>query len=155
MSAVGYCYDSEPDCPGKPIKEKELKREKIEIKELKPEHKELKVEKPEHKEIKLEKIESKELKAEIKEQPEKLLPDKLVPDKGPFEGPSGDPFQFGERLAGVEAAVGQLAHFIGPQLRPDLSQGALAGEPGATAAGGPAGTKPQKDAKDLEKLREG
>jgi hypothetical protein len=46
--------------------------------------------------------------------------------RGPV-GP-GDPVE--QRLAALEAAVGQLAHFIPQELRPDLSKGALKQEPG-------------------------
>ena len=69
-----------------------------------------------------------------------------------------------ERLASLEANVGELAHFIGAELRPDLTGGALSGEPDLGAgdlgslsrqlAKDSADAKQAKDAKDVEKLRE-
>lgn len=69
-----------------------------------------------------------------------------------------------ERLARLEATIGQLSHFIKPELRPDLSVSSLKREPDA---GGPnlatlrqqlqkraADAKQSKDNKDLEKLKE-
>src|SRR6185295_16311556 len=68
------------------------------------------------------------------------------------------------RLARLEQTVAQLAHFIGPDLRPDLSAGALsyendlsAGDAGALSAEldqQAASAKSAKDAKDMEKLRD-
>lgn len=69
-----------------------------------------------------------------------------------------------ERLARLEAAIGQLSHFIKPELRPDLSVSSLKREPDA---GSPnlatlrqqlqkraADAKQSKDNKDVEKLKE-
>jgi hypothetical protein len=113
---------------------KDGKREKNEIKEGKREKLE-KREKNEIKEFKLEKFEIKE-KREIFESIPK------IPDndpKGPAEVPQlpGGPLGPGplgagsleERVASLEAALGALSTFIGPELRPDLSTGALTGEP--------------------------
>ena len=52
-----------------------------------------------------------------------------------------------ERLAALEEAVQQLVHFIGQELRPDLSQSALQGSSQAA--------KDEKDLKDAEKQSEG
>ena len=51
-----------------------------------------------------------------------------------------------QRLAALEQAVQQLVHFIGTELRPDLSQSALQGSSQAA--------KDEKDLKDAEKLSE-
>ena len=51
-----------------------------------------------------------------------------------------------QRLAALEQAVQQLAHFIGTELRPDLTRSALQGSQAA---------KDDKDLKDAEKLSEG
>ena len=51
-----------------------------------------------------------------------------------------------QRLAALEQSVQQLAHFIGAELRPDLSQSALQGSSQAA--------KDEKDLKDAEKLSE-
>lgn len=69
------------------------------------------------------------------------------------------------RLARMEAAVDRLAHFIGPELRPDLGAGALGREPNLGGSD-PAALRRQlqkqasdakqaKDGKDAEKLKEG
>ena len=52
-----------------------------------------------------------------------------------------------QRLAALEQAVRELVHFIGAELRPDLSQSALSGQSQAA--------KDEKDLKDAEKLSEG
>jgi hypothetical protein len=49
-----------------------------------------------------------------------------------------------QRLAALEQTVQQLAHFIGAELRPDLTQSALQGSSQAA--------KDEKDMKDAEKL---
>ena len=71
---------------------------------------------------------------------EKLFGDKIFEkafkdkDKDIYEGGGyqyqGDP-ELARRVAALEATVGQLLHFIPSDLRPDLSTGALAEEPGA------------------------
>jgi tyrosinase len=160
--ALGYCYDTEPGCSaktkegkdGKDHKDKERK-EKIEFKELLREKpKDFKAEKLEQKEKDehKEKQELKELKPEFKENPLEKSPmegKSLEEVKGFAEGGKAvaeNPVAPGieERLAGVESAIGQLTHFIAPQLRPDLSRGALAAEP-----------REAKTDKELDKLREG
>lgn len=84
--------------------------------------------------------------------------------KGFMEGDiPGKPGEGGiiDRIRSLEGAVSQLSHFIQAAHRPDLSRGALAGEPDQ----GLQGTKGQmekqaqdakqaKDVKDVEKLRE-
>jgi subtilase family protein len=148
---------------------KELKIEKIEQKE-KPEKREKreKVEKDEKAEIK--EKEGKE-KGEIKEKPEiieKQVRDEKdfrsevqkdigseLKHKDLVEGgildrirevrglqgirPTGGSVE--ERLAAIEAAVASLTHFIGPELRPDLSLGALTDEPDL---GGQQAKEPEK-----------
>jgi hypothetical protein len=113
------------------IEYKELKNEKIEIKEKRE-----KLEKREFKELKREKYEIKE-KREIFE----AIPKAFDNDpKGPVEGgipnfpndPLG-PIARGDsaleqRVGQLEAAVGALSAFIGPELRPDLAAGALSAE---------------------------
>ncbi len=133
----------------KELKEAKEKPEHKEFKDLKekPEPKELK-EKPEPKELKetKEKPEHKEFK-DLKEKPEpKELKEKPEPkelfEQKPFEGghqplsplPQGQAAGTGsgsveERLARLEALLGGDPHFIGQELRPDLSGGALQNEP--------------------------
>lgn len=117
----------------KELKEKEFK-EKPEPKELKEKEKELKEkeikEKPEPKELK-EKPEPKEL-FEDGGQKNFLEGPRLPGAKTVLEGPttpsgaqsSSDCCSVEARLAALEAKLGSQ-HFIGQQLRPDLSQGAL------------------------------
>jgi hypothetical protein len=145
--------------PLKEIKEKDIKDVK-EGKELK-EVKEVK-EKPEKVEIKELKDKEKEIKEkDIKEQFEKAI-DKQIEkqfEKGREGGVIGAAPAAGSiesRLAALEAAVSQLAHFITGELRPDLSQGALSGEEDVAdlqrqleAEG--AAAKAAKDNKDVEK----
>lgn len=128
---------------GKPIKEF---KEKVEIKERikeKPEK-----EKLELKERAKEKIEIKERIKEIEKVKDKNIHDKRK-DKSEKEiyehdwrherfrggGPSGEE-DVAERLAAVEASIGELAHFITEAMRPDLSGGALTGEEDAGWFGG-------------------
>ena len=114
----------------------EPKENKFEPKEHKLEPKEIKVEPKEHKiEPKEHKLEPKEAKDEKFERPEKdLLQKEHKPEKGEVEGPGlfdpGELFPGGE--AGFEGQFGSAGsgnpgweHFIGSELRPDLSQGAL------------------------------
>jgi hypothetical protein len=117
---------------------KDQKPEQKELKDHKPEHKELKDQKPEQKEIKEYKIESKEGKSEF----EKGIPEGNIPKS--FEGgpelptqPPGTTLPGGleERIAQLEAAVGQLTAFISGELRPDLSGGALSQEPDIKGSG--------------------
>lgn len=75
--------------------------------------------------------------------------------------------QIGDRLAGLERAIGDLVHFIPPHLRPDLTASALVNEPSADAvelqrlsaellrrAGDAKDAKDAKDVKDQEKAAE-
>lgn len=114
---------------------KEAKREKIEVKE-KIEIKERKNEKIEIKEAKLEKIEVKE-KSEIIEHGQKTILDGPGP-KLIVENPINpinpvDPVNPGigaleQRVSQLETVFGALSAFIGSELRPDLSTGALTNE---------------------------
>jgi hypothetical protein len=124
---------------------KEHKHEAKEHKDLKDKHefKEFK----EQKEFKFEKNEFKEHKPEKPEVEKdpflehggKALKDMVEGGKGfgeqdpgrfnpgppnPGAGPA-DTRTLEDRVAGLEAALGQLAHFIPPELRPDLATGAL------------------------------
>lgn len=130
----------------KELKEKEL------AKELKDARKEIK----DGKELAKERI--KEVK-EVEKRLDKRLKEKDK-EKDVFEGggriderinpafsgqPGGDPSAGGDlesRLATIEAAVGQLVHFIGAAMRPDLSASAL-GQTDEDA-------KTYKDQKDIE-----
>jgi len=144
----------------KPEKEN-LEKVHKDIEKIKPEKefskheiKEFKHEKIEIKEHKLEKLEHKELKVEVfeKSHQKELLPEKqvfendpkgIVENQGP-QFPGGDPTTKGpvfkasgtpeDRLTELEDAVTKLTHFIGVDLRPDLTEGALKGE--ADVAGG-------------------
>jgi hypothetical protein len=71
-----------------------------------------------------------------------------------------------DRIAGLERVVSQLAHFISPELRPDLTGGALHDEPAddaylrslstqlARQADDAKSAKDTKDSKDFDKLPE-
>lgn len=147
--ALGYGYDTDPECTKRIIKEikdgKEGKREKFEIKELK----ERKLEKREAKEIRPEKI-------RIREKPfrEKDLIEQIERPGEVVINPAVE-----DRIQGLEGQVEELKHFIVGELRPDLGLGALAGEPDLAAL-----EETQEDQrnlvrmekfnKDLEKLRE-
>lgn len=136
---------------------KEHKNEKLEIKEKiekieKPEKFEKEHSKPEKREKEVIKIEFKEFKLEINETVKDFSTE--GPGKELVEGPGdpGDrinPFKGTgtpeDRLGELEDAVTRLSHFIGVDLRPDLSAGALNREPDVSAekeaksdqAGGP------------------
>jgi hypothetical protein len=113
--------------------EKEFSKHEIkEFKHEKIEHKELKIEKHEIKEFKHEKLEiAEKLVFEndpkgIAENPQGGFPGVDPATKGPLFKAAGKPE---DRLADLEDAVTRLTHFIGVDLRPDLSEGALKGEP--------------------------
>jgi hypothetical protein len=117
---------------------KEFKEGKDKEKEFK-EHKEIK----EHKDFK----ESKE-KEKDKEKDKEIFEMKLR--EKTFERPATSaPAELGDRLAALEATVGELVHFISAEFRPDLSQSAL--EQDVTQARAME-AKGLKDAKDVEKL---
>jgi hypothetical protein len=87
---------------------------------------------------KFEKFEIKEFhydKHRIKEwKPEKLeieigKPVVEIPKTKDAEIPSWQETELRERLSRLEASAAQMAHFITPEQRPDLSRGALRGEP--------------------------
>ena len=142
---------------------KEAKIEKIEVKEHKDtkiekleknenkEHKDAKNEKSEKNEIKEHKEgaknEQKEFKVEQKEtfkieSPEKPI-GKEKDGKEIVETGNGDPGSpVEQRLASLEQNVAGLQHFISTGQRPDLSRGALTGEPGGGAAPAPKGKTP-------------
>lgn len=118
---------------------------KNELKDLKHEKNELKEHKIEIKEVKHEKQEIKELE---KAQHKDLLPEKAIFEGGPKQNVEG-PIDKGtvdpgpifnakakpeQRLTDLENAVTRLSHFIGADLRPDLSGGALKQEPDVAKA---------------------
>lgn len=143
--------------------EKDLKNEKIEKDERKEskdykdgkgenkEGKDEKAEKTERKELKNEKIETKPEKDEKegKSENKDLKEDKDGKDQKDSKdqkdfqaevpllrsrlGATAGPATVEERIAALEATVGRLSHFIEGSLRPDLSHGALAGEPDVAA----------------------
>ncbi len=110
---------------------KDGKHEKIERKEIK----DVKIEKIEFKEHKIEKIERKEFK-EIKEgksefERPKLIETHIPVNPGPiqFSGQEGsEESDLEQRLAAIEAALGEMSTFISQNLRPDLSHGAYNNE---------------------------
>src|SRR5215813_10674163 len=112
--------------------EKNEKIEKSEFKDFK-DHKHEKLEKnenKEHKDAKHEKIEKPEAK-EIAEKPVGKEKD----GKEIAEGPQGPGGPVEQRLAMLEQSVASMQHFITLAQRPDLSRGALSGEPTAGATG--------------------
>jgi hypothetical protein len=147
------------------IKEtKEVFKDTKDTKDTKDRTKEKEKEFKERKELKdkeLKELKEKERK-ELKEKEFKEFKEFKEKDKDIFEGkttdkviegrPTGFETQVGaagpeERLAALEQTVQQLVHFIGQELRPDLSQSAL--QVGSQAA------KDEKDLKDAEKQSEG
>jgi hypothetical protein len=133
-------------------KPEELKQKEIE--KIKPEkefpekiHKELEKIKPEKEFEKFKEIEKikpeKEFPDKIQKELEKFKPEKEFPDKGLVEGPEDPTKQqlfkrsgsAEDRLAELEDAVEKLTHFIGVDLRPDLTTGALKGEPDVSGGG--------------------
>jgi len=119
----------------KDVKEKELKEPK-EFKEIK--------------EVEKNPKEGKELeKHQIEKNPKELV-EKNVGEGGIQERVTGmGDGSVEQRLAAVETALGGLLHFIGGELRPDLSTSALGGE-ARDLAQGDADAKQQKDIKDNE-----
>ncbi|OWK25010.1 hypothetical protein AJ87_14680 [Rhizobium yanglingense] len=111
------------------------------------------------KELKDGRKEFKELK-EFKERPDKQIKEKDK-DKDVFEGgglagirervaqPTGYGTDIEGRLAAIESAVQSLVHFIGGELRPDLSSSAL-GTEAQDLAQGDEQAKLWKDQKDNE-----
>jgi hypothetical protein len=133
-------------------KPKEAEKLQKEIEKIKPEKEQIEKVKPEKEQIKIEKLEKfehKEFKIEFKdaklELAEKIFLKDFQPEKGPSEGPgkgiaegptTGEPTKIFEgtgtpedRLGRLEDAVTRLSHFIGVDLRPDLTSGALTQEP--------------------------
>jgi hypothetical protein len=122
---------------------KDAKNEKVEKNEFK-EHKDTKIEKTEKNEIKEHKegakIEHKEFKVEnLEKQLAKEKDGKEIVETG--NGNPGDPVE--QRISTLEQNVAGLQHFISTGQRPDLSRGALTGEPGGAApAPAPKGKTP-------------
>lgn len=165
---VSICVPTPPKSVIKDIKDgksefKELKNEKFE----KIEFKERKNEKFEIKERKFEKIEKPEFERLPKDFSE--IPDPKFSEGDPFTPPQipnlpGFGGSMEQRLANLEAAFGQLMHFISPELRPNLGMGALNREPDVSGANlsalsqhlqkQAADAKQAKDSKDVEKLSE-
>ena len=146
--AMGYGYDTDPECIKRVVKEikdsKEGKREKLEIKEFK--------------ERKLEKREQKEFRFEKERILEKRFREKgwVEVDRIPREEMVTNP-----RLEELQGQVEELRHFIGAELRPDLGLGALTGEPDLDLRGLAESqedeasiAKMEKVNKDIEKLSE-
>jgi len=144
---------------------KEPWKEKIEFKEQKNEFKEHKNEfkehKPEWKEHKLEWKEHKEQKNENKElAKEKEIAKEFKEPKEIFEGPG----KFEDTTNPVQPTQPGFSHFIGSQLRPDLSTSALKNEQDSGTSDPVAlsqklkkqaeEAKQAKDSKDLEKMSE-
>jgi hypothetical protein len=163
------------------VERKEIKEAKLEKNELKDQKLE-KIERKEIKEAKLEKNEVKELEKikpevegkQIREKIEEKLQDKVAEKLadgggllgggllggGGIQGLGGPPESLEERLDRLEGTIAELTHFIGGELRPDLSQGALAQEAdlhglSAQLEKDAADAKQAKDVKDVEKLSEG
>lgn len=133
----------------KETKEKELKEGKE--KEKEKEFKELK-ELREH-DVKIREVKSPKETVEGKLREIQKVSEVITPSGGAGSG-------LEERLGNLEQLVTQLTHFIAPELRPDLSAGALAYEDDYGATGSELDrasreAKDAKDAKDVEKLREG
>lgn len=118
----------------KDVKDKEKEKEKEkEFKEGK-EFKELK-------EFRKETKEFKELEKRFKEKDKDLVEGGLDRERV-IVNPASEAGSLEDRLAGLEAAVGQLLHFIGGELRPDLGGASLKQQDDAA--------KEQKDLKDQE-----
>jgi hypothetical protein len=134
-----------------PKPEPELKQKEIE--KIKPEkefpdktQKEIEKIKPEKEFEKFKEIEKikpeKEFPDKYQKELEKFKPEKEIPDKGLVEGPEDPTKQLfkgtgsaEDRLGALEDAVTKLTHFIGVDLRPDLTTGALKGEPDVSGEG--------------------
>lgn len=139
-------------------KEKDFKESK-ELKEKDKEGKEGK--EKDHKETKDVKDKEKEHKEKEKDRKEFKEKDKDIREDFSIQPQRSASFE--ERLVRIETAVNQLAHFIGPELRPDLKFGALMHDPPVLSDPATlsqqlrkqaADTKRVKDGKDLEKLKE-
>lgn len=164
------------------VEAKEAKFEKVEVKELKEgkleakEGKELvKERKPELEKLDLEKIRDK-VSDKLREKLDEKVQDKALEklrEVGGIGGlggiggiggiggggPGQAPESLEDRLDRIESTLSELSHFIGGELRPDLSQGALTNEDDlsgldASLEKDAADAKQAKDAKDVEKLSE-
>lgn len=124
------------------IKEKELHKEKVEKLETK------------EKEIYKEKLEIKE-KREKEVVKEKELGKEKLEREGVQKIKREQEGKLPVEHLGGSGLEGTLSHFIEPELRPDLGEGALAHEPdSAKLERDAASAKEQKDVKDAEKVRE-
>jgi hypothetical protein len=134
---------------------KEVKEVKEVRKELKEHTKDLKDARKELKELQKELKDGRKEIKEIKEVKEVKEFERKEPDVKRLEVGPGGAAGYGpsldERVANLEAVVDELSHFIAPELRPDLSQGALGYEADVGAADE---AKALKDQKDMEKLGE-
>jgi Subtilase family len=112
--------------PAKPLKEHKL--EKLEKPEKLEKREKLEKNEKVEKREKFEKLEGHEkfLKPEKREKPEKLEFERGSWPQSPSATFAGGELE--ERVAALENAIAELTHFIGPELRPDLSGGALSGE---------------------------
>jgi hypothetical protein len=139
---------------------KELKDGRKETKEAKEFVKEGKELAKELKDGRKETKEGKELVKEVKERPDKTIKEKDK-EKDVFEGGGGIRERIGggvgpqaggaeteRRLAAIEQTLESLLHFIGGEMRPDLSGSALGGDPGMMQDDQQA--KAWKDQKDTE-----
>ena len=138
---------------------KELKEQAKDLKDIRKEFKEGKEIKELQKEVQKERI--KELQKEVKEGGEKHIKEKdkdkdLVEGGGILDrrgidqglGPQAADGDIESRLANIEGVLATLAHFIGADLRPDLSGQAWAS--GEDLGQGDQQAKLQKDQKDTE-----
>ncbi|MEP7253780.1 MAG: hypothetical protein ABI683_15410 [Ginsengibacter sp.] len=108
--------------PTKEFKEfKNEKNEKIEIKEAKHE-------KIEFKEYKIEKLEHKEFKDGKSEFELPKLIETKIPGIGFTSATGAGDSDVEQRLAAIEAALGEMSAFISQNIRPDLSHGAYTNE---------------------------
>lgn len=149
----------------KDVKEKDLKDKELKEKdkELKEKDKEKDVKEKELKEVKEKDKDLKELKEKDKDF-EKNVNEKLtdkVRDLGPTAQAQGGTSMY-DRVAALEQTVQSLTHFITSELRPDLSQAGLSGEPSSDDAAAlsedlqkqATDAKAVKDDKDVEKTRD-
>ncbi len=133
----------------KDIKEKEVRKELVkEIEKLRKEN--IK----EFKEFK-----EKDIK-EFKEKDKDIFEGEIIRRENVIINPAEAAAGLEARVAGLEAAVGELAHFISKELRPDLSASPLSGEADQSAelsaalARNVEEAKMAKDNKDVEKPME-
>ena len=151
------------------VKGKEILKEAIKDKEIVKEQKDRKdiikeAKEKDRKDVKDKEKEGKELikEKEIRKEIRKELKEKEIREIPGAQTGFGEGLE--ERLARIEQAVAQLFHFIGAELRPDLTASALTGESDLQNEGlqalsqelekQAADAKQAKDNKDMEKLTE-